>query len=128
MNNFYYYNPTKIIFGKNTIGNIGREIDNNSRILILYGQGSIKSNNIYDQVKTALKGYCCYEFGGITANPEYETCVEAISFVKENDIDFLLAVGGGSVIDATKFIALAAYYSSSDEPWDFFDKAPVSSR
>jgi len=84
-----------------------------------YGGGSIKRTGVYQQVKDALKGFELLEFGGIEPNPHYETCMKAIEVVKEEKIDFLLAVGGGSVVDATKFIAAGALYPG-DDPWDFF--------
>jgi len=108
MRNFTYSNPVKIIFGKKTIEKLPVEIPENARILIIYGGGSIKSNGVYDQVVEALKGRTCFEFSGIGANPEFETCLKAIELIKKENIDFLLSVGGGSVIDATKFIALAS--------------------
>jgi NADP-dependent alcohol dehydrogenase len=118
MYNFEYKNPVKIIFGKESIPKVTREIPANSRILMTYGGGSIKSNNVYDQVKNALKNFELLEFGGIEPNPHYETCMKAIEMVKNKKIDFLLSVGGGSVLDATKFIAAGALYSG-DDPWDF---------
>jgi len=121
MNNFEYKNTVKIIFGKGTIPKVANEIPQNSKVLMVYGGGSIKRNGVYDQVKNALKDFKLFEFGGIEANPHYETCMKAIDVVKENNIDFLLAAGGGSVIDATKFIAAGALYEGGD-PWDFFTK------
>ena len=109
MNNFSYFNPVKIIFGKNTISQIAGEIPVDARILFVYGGGSIKRNGIYDQIISALKDRKLIEFSGIGANPEYETCMKAIEIVKKEKIDFLLAAGGGSVIDATKFIALGTF-------------------
>ncbi|SHE94895.1 NADP-dependent alcohol dehydrogenase [Mariniphaga anaerophila] len=119
MKNFEYKNPVKIIFGKGTIPKVAGEIPENSRVLMIYGGGSIKRNGVYDQVKNALKNFELFEFGGIEANPHYETCIKAMEVVKANNIDFLLSVGGGSVIDATKFIAAGALYEGED-PWDFF--------
>jgi len=115
--NFTFYNPVKIIFGKNQIAELSDEIPKDKRILITYGGGSIKKNNVYDQVKKALQGYTVFEFGGIEPNPRYETLMKAIELVKQNNIDFILAVGGGSVIDGTKFIVTAANFDG--EPWDF---------
>ncbi|MGS0746989.1 iron-containing alcohol dehydrogenase [Halpernia sp. GG3] len=120
MLNFEYKNPTKIIFGKNTISKLTEELPKNAKILMLYGGGSIKQNGIYDQVKSALKEFNVEEFGGIPANPEYETLLDALKVIKEKNIDFLLAVGGGSVIDGTKFLAAAAKYEG--EPWDILSK------
>ncbi|MDD3130295.1 MAG: iron-containing alcohol dehydrogenase, partial [Bacteroidales bacterium] len=107
MNNFTYYNPTKIIFGENTISRIVREIPSDAVVLMTYGGGSIKKNGAYDQVKKALKNYEILDFGGIEANPQYSTLMKAVELCRDKQVDFLLAVGGGSVIDGTKFIAAA---------------------
>lgn len=120
MNNFTYYNPTKIIFGENTISQITKEIPADARILITYGGGSIKKNGVYDQVMAALKNHKVYEFGGIEANPQYTTLMKAVEICRNENIDFLLAVGGGSVLDGTKFIAAAAPFKG--EPWDILAK------
>ena len=117
MNNFEYINPTKIIFGKDTIEKLREEIPTNAKVLVLYGGGSIKKNGIYNQVMSALKGIDVTEFGGIPANPEYEVLIEALKVIKEKNISYLLAVGGGSVIDGTKFLSSAAVYNG-DTPWD----------
>ncbi len=117
MNNFEYKNPTKIIFGKNTIEKLASEIPSDAKVLLLYGGGSIKKNGIYDQVKTALGKVALIEFGGIPANPEYEVLLEALKVIKEQNITYLLAVGGGSVIDGTKFLSAAALYEG-DTPWN----------
>ncbi len=121
MYNFEYKNPTKIIFGKNTISKISKEVPANGKILLTYGGGSIKKTGVYNQVKEALTGFNVTEFGGIEPNPLYETCMEAVEIVKNKEIDFLLSVGGGSVLDATKFIAAAACYTNGD-PWDLLSK------
>jgi NADP-dependent alcohol dehydrogenase len=121
MYNFEYKNPVKIIFGKGTIPNLVNEIPKGVKILMTYGGGSIKQNGVYDQVTEALKGFEVIEFGGIEANPHYETCMKAVEMVKSEKIDFLLSVGGGSVLDATKFIAAAIYYKGED-PWDICAK------
>lgn len=128
MYNFEYKNPVKIIFGKGTIAKLTEEIPANQRILLTYGGGSIFNNGVYDQVKKALEGFDVVEFGGIEANPTYETCMKALEVVKKENIGFLLAVGGGSVIDGTKFIAAAACYEKGD-PWDFLsgkDTDPIT--
>lgn len=124
MKNFVFENPVKIIFGKGMIGNIANEIPKNSKVLITYGGGSIKRNGVYDQVVEALKGYSVIEFSGIEPNPHYETCMQAVALIKQHDVDFVLAVGGGSVIDATKFIVAAACYQKGD-PWDILKGASV---
>ncbi|MCL7763911.1 iron-containing alcohol dehydrogenase [Polaribacter sp. Z014] len=121
MENFEFKNPTKIIFGKDTIKQLETEIPKNAKILLLYGGGSIKKNGIYDQVKTALSKFDIVEFGGIPANPEYATLIEALQVIKEESITFLLAVGGGSVIDGTKFLSAAAVFEG-ETPWDILTK------
>jgi len=117
MNNFVFYNHTKVLFGKGQIAGISDEIPADARVLLLYGGGSIKNNGVYDQVIDALEGFEYVEFGGIEPNPSYETCMKALEVVDENDIDYLLAVGGGSVVDAAKFIAAACFFEGED-PWD----------
>lgn len=121
MLNFEFKNPTKIIFGKDTISKLASEIPVNSKILMLYGGGSIKKNGIYEQVKNALSGFEVVEFGGIPANPEYEVLVKALEIIKTQNITYLLAVGGGSVIDGTKFLSAAALFAG-DNPWDIVSK------
>lgn len=118
MYNFEFKNPVKIIFGKGTISKVSAEIPKNVKVLMTYGGGSIKINGVYDQVKNALKDVELLEFGGIEVNPHYETCMKAVEIVKAANIDFLLSVGGGSVLDATKFIAAAARFEKGD-PWEF---------
>lgn len=120
MNNFEFSNPVKVVFGKGSIARLSALIPQGSRVLMVYGGGSIKKNGIYNQVTEALKGFEVAEFSGIEANPHYETCMNAVGVVKEKNIDFLLAVGGGSVIDATKFIAVAVGYEG--DPWDILSK------
>ena len=120
MLNFEFKNPTKIIFGKGEIAKLASEIPSNANILMLYGGGSIMKNGVYSQVKTALQNFKISEFGGIPANPEYDVLIEALKIIKEKNIDYLLAVGGGSVIDGTKFLAAAAKYEG--EPWEILKK------
>jgi NADP-dependent alcohol dehydrogenase len=125
MYNFEYQNPVKIIFGKGEIAKVGKNIPEGSKILLTYGGGSIFKNGVYDQVRASLKGFEVVEFGGIEPNPHYETLMKAVTIVKNENITFLLSVGGGSVIDGTKFIAAAACYTNGD-PWDILLKrAPV---
>ena len=124
MLNFEYKNAVKVIFGKDTISEVAGEIPEEAKILMTYGGGSIKNNGIYDQVKNALKNHNLTEFGGIEPNPHYETCMKAVELIREKDIDFLLSVGGGSVLDATKFIAAAALYEKGD-PWVFLEKRGI---
>lgn len=121
MNNFDLKNPTKIIFGKDTIAKVKEEIPQDAKVLLLYGGGSIKKNGIYDQVKTALANVEVVEFGGIPANPEYSVLMEALKVIKDQNITYLLAVGGGSVIDGTKFLSAAALFDG-DTPWDILTK------
>ena len=121
MNNFQYKNPTKILFGKGQIENIATEIPENAKVLMLFGGGSIKTNGVYEQVSKALSNFEVIEFGGIPANPEYEVLMEALDIIKAEKITYLLAVGGGSVIDGTKFLAAAALFEG-DEPWDILSK------
>ncbi|MFC6269608.1 iron-containing alcohol dehydrogenase [Frigoriflavimonas asaccharolytica] len=126
MNNFTYRNPTKILFGKGQIENLATEIPANSKVLMLYGGGSIKKNGIYEQVKTALADFTVLEFGGIPANPEYSVLLDALKIIKEEKIDYLLAVGGGSVIDGTKFLSAAALHEG-ETPWNILtDKKPIT--
>lgn len=125
MYNFEYQNPVKVIFGKGEIAKVGKNIPEGSKILITYGGGSIFKNGVYDQVKESIKGFEVLEFGGIEPNPHYETLMKAVEIVRKENISFLLSVGGGSVIDGTKFIAAAACYAGAD-PWDILSKrAPV---
>lgn len=121
MNNFEFQNPTKIIFGKGKIENLTNEIPENAKVLLLYGGGSIKKNGIYNQVKSALENLDVIEFGGIPANPEYATLMDALKIIKTENISYLLAVGGGSVIDGTKFLSAAALFDG-DTPWDILTK------
>lgn len=121
MLNFDLQNPVKILFGKGQIAKLKSQIPAGANILVLYGGGSIKKNGVYEQVTEALKDFDYTEFGGIPANPEYEVLLDALAIIKSEKIDFLLAVGGGSVIDGTKFLASAALYDG-EEPWDILAK------
>jgi len=120
MLNFNFQNPTKILFGEGRIGDIAAEIDKGQRVLLTYGGGSIKKNGVMDQIKAALSGYTLFEFAGIEPNPSYETLMAAVQLVKDEKIDYILAVGGGSVVDGTKFIAAAVNFQG--EPWDILAK------
>lgn len=126
MQNFTYANPVKIIFGKGSIHKIKEEIAKDQKVLILYGGGSIKKNGVYSQVVSALEGYKVFEFSGIEPNPHYETCMKAVELIKKEKIDFLLSVGGGSVLDATKFIAAATLYDG--ESWKILSEAALVHR
>jgi NADP-dependent alcohol dehydrogenase len=121
MNNFQYKNPTKVLFGKGQIENITNEIPKDAKVLLLYGGGSIKKNGIYEQVIATLSNFEVIEFGGIPANPEYEVLLEALDIIKAEKVTFLLAVGGGSVIDGTKFLSAASLYEG-ETPWDILSK------
>ncbi len=121
MYNFQYANPTRICFGEGQIASLPTLIPPGSRLLVLYGGGSIKQNGVYEQLTRALEEVTWQEFSGIGANPRYELLMEAVALVKRERIDFLLAVGGGSVVDGTKFVAAAACYEGSD-PWDICGK------
>jgi NADP-dependent alcohol dehydrogenase len=113
MNNFELYNPTKLIFGRGQIARLAEFVPKDSKILLAYGGGSIFSNGIHQQVKTALEGYEIIEFGGIEPNPHYETLMKAVAIVKQQQITFILAVGGGSVIDGVKFISAASNFDGN---------------
>ena len=121
MNNFVFQNPTKLIFGKGEIKRLSKLIDKDKKILMTYGGGSIKRNDVYEQVMQALEGYDIVEFSGIEANPDYSTLMKAVDICKTQNIDFILAVGGGSIIDGTKFIATAAKFEGEDA-WDILRK------
>ena len=121
MRNFEFYNPVRICFGKGEIVQLSKLVPKGANILLTYGGGSIKKNGVYDQVMAALKGFKIIEFSGIEANPHYETLMKGVALVKEHKIDFLLAVGGGSVLDGTKFIAAAALWEGAD-PWEILSR------
>jgi NADP-dependent alcohol dehydrogenase len=120
MLNFELYNPTNLIFGKGQIEKLSTLVPKNSKILLAYGGGSIFKNGVYDQVKAALNGFEIIEFGGIEPNPHFETLMKAIEIVKEKNIDFILALGGGSVIDGVKFISGATHYEG--DPMEILKK------
>jgi len=121
MNNFEFFNPVKIIFGKDQLGKLAQHIPLEKKVLMIYGGGSILKNGVHTAIQQALKGYTVIEFNGIEPNPRYETAMKAVELIKAEKIEFLLAVGGGSVIDATKFIAAAALFTEGD-PWDLLAK------
>ena len=116
MNNFIFQNPTKLIFGKGQIARLSKELPKNGKILVTFGGGSVKKNGVYDQVIAALEGFDYQEFWGIEPNPKVETLRKAVEICKRDNIDFLLAVGGGSVLDGTKLIAAAAMIES--DAWE----------
>ncbi|NEX23433.1 alcohol dehydrogenase [Thiorhodococcus mannitoliphagus] len=125
MLNFTFHNPTRILFGEGQIAEIAQEIPAGARVLITYGGGSVVKTGTLDEVKRALKDFTVLEFAGIEPNPTYETLMKAVELARSERVDFLLAVGGGSVIDGTKFIAAAVPFTG--EPWDILAKqAPIS--
>lgn len=113
---FSFLNPTKIEFGQGQIASIKNNIPADSKVLVIYGGGSIKKNGVYEQVVAALAQHNWQEFSGVEPNPTAETLDKAVAIVKEQGIDFILAVGGGSVIDGSKYIAAAALYDG--DAWD----------
>ena len=113
MLNFELYNPTHLVFGKGQIEKLSTLVPFGSKILLAYGGGSIFKNGIYEQVTTALSGFEIIEFGGIEANPHFETLMKAVEIIREQKIDFLLAVGGGSVIDGVKFMSAASLFEGN---------------
>lgn len=127
MLDFEFYNPTRIVFGQNRLDELNRLVPVNAKVMITYGGESAKRYGTIEKVRDALGTRKIIEFGGIEANPEYETLLKAVDVVKQEDIDFLLAVGGGSVMDGTKFIALASLKEGSLESLLFngFEPAPV---
>lgn len=124
MLNFDFYNPTQIMFGKGRIADLSKAIPAGARVLVLYGGGSIKSNGVLDEVRAALSGYSVQEFGGIEPNPDYDTLMHAVELVRKEKLDFLLAVGGGSVIDGTKFVAAAVGFEG--DPWQILKKRGIN--
>jgi NADP-dependent alcohol dehydrogenase len=116
MQNFDFYNPTRIVFGEGTITRLDELVPAGARVLVLYGGGSAERNGTLAEVQAALGQRSVQRFGGIEPNPSYETLIKAVELVRRDQIDFLLAVGGGSVIDGTKFVAAAAGYEG--EPWE----------
>ncbi|EGA70825.1 uncharacterized oxidoreductase [Vibrio sinaloensis DSM 21326] len=118
---FTYVNPTQIFFGQGQIASIKQAVANQNKVLVIYGGGSIKRNGVYDQVASALEGIEWTEFSGVEPNPTKETLDKAVKIVKEQNIDFILAVGGGSVIDGSKYVAASAKYDG--DGWDILTGA-----
>jgi NADP-dependent alcohol dehydrogenase len=116
MNNFNYCNPTHILFGKGRIADLKDQVPADAKVLILYGGGSAERTGVLAQVRSALAAHTSIEFGGIEPNPRFATAMKAVELISQKDVTFLLAVGGGSVIDAAKFIAAAALYDG--DPWE----------
>ena len=119
MESFVYYNPTRILFGRGMTSKLGAYIPAKARVLVLYGGGSVMKNGAYTAAKAALGKRKSVDFEGIEPNPEYETCMKAIELMKKQKLDFILAIGGGSVIDAAKFIAAGFFMKS---PWNILEK------
>ncbi len=117
MNNFEFYNPVRVVFGKGSILSVRKYIPLGKKVMMVHGGVSIKKNGVYEQVVKSLNMTQWTEFSGIEPNPLYETCLKAVEKIKSESVDFLLAVGGGSVLDGTKFIAAAACYEGED-PWE----------
>ncbi|NMA51575.1 MAG: iron-containing alcohol dehydrogenase, partial [Peptococcaceae bacterium] len=124
MFNFTYYNPVRIVFGKDRLSELNALVPRDARVLVLYGGGSAKKLGVLEKVMSNLGERKIFEFGGIEPNPQYTTLIKALDLVKKEQIDFLLAVGGGSVMDGTKFVALAAAYQG-DNPADILTKRDV---
>ena len=114
MLNFDFYNPTHVVFGKDRLGELDKLVPEDAKVLVLYGGGSVKKFGTLPKVLEGLKNRKVFEFGGIEPNPKYTTLMKAVELVKKEKIDFLLAVGGGSVMDGTKFIALASHYKGEN--------------
>ncbi|WP_293931586.1 iron-containing alcohol dehydrogenase [Iodobacter sp.] len=117
MQNFSFYAPTRIHFGQGQLAQLALEIPHGARVLLVYGGGSIKANGTYPALLAALVGREVFEFAGVEANPEYETLLRAVALAKSASVDWVLAVGGGSVVDGAKFIAAAARLDSGIDPW-----------
>jgi NADP-dependent alcohol dehydrogenase len=120
---YTYFNPTVIEFGEGKIKSITKYIDKDLKVLVVYGGGSIKKNGVFEQVSKALEGYTWFEFGGVEPNPSVETLNKAVALIKEKNIDFVLAVGGGSVIDGSKYLVSCALYDG--DGWDFLEGKDV---
>jgi NADP-dependent alcohol dehydrogenase len=116
MENFTYLNPTRVHFGRGQIAAIDKELPAGARVLLLAGGGSIRSNGVYAQVRGALGSRAMLEFFGVEANPDYDTLMRAVAIARAEKIDWILAVGGGSVLDGAKFVAAAVPYAG--DPWD----------
>ena len=124
MNNFEFQNPTRLIFGKGQIARLSQELPRDKKILVTFGGGSVKSNGVYDKVMEALKGFDYIEFWGIEPNPKVETLRRAVQLCKAEGVGFILAVGGGSVLDGTKLIAAAACVEN--DAWELVRDASLA--
>ncbi|MGR6759065.1 alcohol dehydrogenase [Aeromonas veronii] len=121
MNNFTLHTPTKILFGQGQIAQLREQLPSDARVLITYGGGSVIRSGLLEQIRNELAGMTLFEFGGIEPNPAYETLMGAVELARAERVDFLLAVGGGSVLDGTKFIAAAAHYDLAMDPWHILE-------
>ncbi|WP_315599424.1 iron-containing alcohol dehydrogenase [Porphyromonas endodontalis] len=126
MNNFKYYNPTQLIFGKGSIARLAKLLPSDAKILVTYGGGSVRRNGVYEQVTSALQGFEYSEFWGLESNPTVETIRRAVAQGKEKKSNFVLAVGGGSVIDASKLISAALL--RDEDPWQLVLQGIVRDR
>ena len=127
MFNFDFYNPTRILFGKDRLDGINKLVPSEAKVLITFGGGSAKKNGLVEKVKDNLGDRTLIEFGGIEPNPHYETLMKAVEVVRSEHIDFILAVGGGSVVDGTKFISLASHYNGDARDLLKFGLTPITS-
>ncbi|MGL5153470.1 NADH-dependent alcohol dehydrogenase [Aeromonas veronii] len=121
MNNFTLHTPTKILFGQGQIAQLREQLPSDARVMITYGGGSVVRSGLLEQIRNELAGMTLFEFGGIEPNPAYETLMDAVELARAERVDFLLAVGGGSVLDGTKFIAAAAHYDLAKDPWHILE-------
>lgn len=121
MNNFTLHTPTKILFGQGQIAQLREQLPSDARVMITYGGGSVVRSGLLEQIRNELAGMTLFEFGGIEPNPAYETLMGAVELARAERVDFLLAVGGGSVLDGTKFIAAAAHYDLANDPWHILE-------
>lgn len=124
MKNFIFQNPTRLVFGKDQISKLSQLLPIDVKLMLTFGGGSVTRNGVYDQVKEALRGRNYIEFWGIEPNPSVETLRKAIQTGKENNVEYLLAVGGGSVLDGTKLIA--AGLATDEDPWDIVVRGVAS--
>ncbi|WP_421327818.1 alcohol dehydrogenase [Aeromonas veronii] len=121
MNNFTLHTPTKILFGQGQIAHLREQLPSDARVMITYGGGSVVRSGLLEQIRNELAGMTLFEFGGIEPNPAYETLMGAVELARAERVDFLLAVGGGSVLDGSKFIAAAAHYDLAKDPWHILE-------
>ena len=121
MNNFTLHTPTKILFGQGQLAQLREQLPSDARVMITYGGGSVVRSGLLEQIRNELAGMTLFEFGGIEPNPAYETLMDAVELARAERVDFLLAVGGGSVLDGTKFIAAAAHYDLAKDPWHILE-------